>query len=1123
MGQQRNRSRKAPRLSEAAQTFIVTGMHRSGTSLAASLLESCGVFMGSRLMPAAADNPAGFFEDLDFVEFHREALAAHGFDGDGWEAAPLTSLEPTWVARANGLLLPRQGYEQWGWKDPRTVLLLSLWAKLLPGARFVFLFRAPWDVVDSLFRRGDSAIRERPERAPSIWRRYNELVLGFMSKHPDRCLLFDSDAVAGQPLGFVQAINARFDADLALPASDLFRPDLYGRRGGGRAWRTLFSSLCLDEMELYASLQRSACRLPGRSPASGRPAPPNEQEIATAFLGEWCAARSGFPPAGEPASDKRTAGADQQEGTDQERGGLARVQLFVPDRGSHSDSLSLSRFIPADGSPQRVVFSFAYDASAALRIDLADFYCFVQLSRVILKFRRAADTGIRVWAGNEMLRLPARLVDATFLDSQSEERLEIVATSEDPQLYLEVPEEFRRPGQCRLEMTLAVREIVPPQHSSLLARLVGRISHDGVLLGQENRLLGQQLAAVRQEATAELMESRRQVLASQTENARLAGTLEESTSALAEGQRRAMASQTEISSLVRALAESQQRARANQTEISRLVRALEESTSALVESQQRVIAGEAEAARLRGGLAETTRALEETRSTLSWKLTKPLRVLPLPQIPLRRTLRAVGGRTRRWPRQLAASLVRSYRNRRARGQALIASARNWNALRKPLLQTRTPQLIALAPAMAGSGAATESKTVICVTHVFPAPTRSGVQYRISRLLRWLQATGHRVLVIVCPLPGEEGDAGAGMAASSKQLRNVIVCRRDGSIEMAIPDFAELAPALSGVEFRLDAEALGEPVTADGRAAHLLQIERTFCPDGLLSAVTKIEKVMGRCVVLAVYVWMSRLLPLLSPERTLRIIDTIDVYSTKRTKVLDFGVDEWYLTPDEERGRLARADLLVGIQDQERRELEALLPGRPVITVGVDYDVVGSQDPTLVPNVLLVASDNPMNVKGLRDFLSLCWPLARREVPNATLLVVGPVGRTVSTDVAGVHVLGAVDDLADLYSRARVVINPAVAGTGLRVKTLEALSHLRPIVTWPCGLDGVPAALQPLCLVADDWFGFYRHLVAVLTQETVAFSEPDRLLIAEHLAPEAVYASLRQKLQDFFTAEDSATA
>jgi len=96
----------------------------------------------------------------------------------------------------------------------------------------------------------------------------------------------------------------------------------------------------------------------------------------------------------------------------------------------------------------------------------------------------------------------------------------------------------------------------------------------------------------------------------------------------------------------------------------------------------------------------------------------------------------------------------------------------------------------------------------------------------------------------------------------------------------------------------------------------------------------------------------------------------------------------------------------------------------VLTVGVDMKVDMSCS-TLVkaPIVLLVASGNPLNAKGLRDFLHFAWPRVRQAVPNAVLHVVGSVGRVVPGDEPGVTRMGQVDDLGPVYGAARVVINP----------------------------------------------------------------------------------------------------
>jgi O-antigen biosynthesis protein len=72
----------------------------------------------------------------------------------------------------------------WGWKDPRSVLLLNFWAELVPDARYLFVFRPPWDVVDSLYRRGDRVFSLNPRFALTMWMHYNARIRDFARGQP---------------------------------------------------------------------------------------------------------------------------------------------------------------------------------------------------------------------------------------------------------------------------------------------------------------------------------------------------------------------------------------------------------------------------------------------------------------------------------------------------------------------------------------------------------------------------------------------------------------------------------------------------------------------------------------------------------------------------------------------------------------------------------------------------------------------------------------------------------------------------------------------------------------------------------------------------------------------------
>jgi hypothetical protein len=122
---------------------VVTGMRRSGTSLTASILASAGVDMGDRLLGASAANFRGHFEDVDRLLYHQRALAANGLSADGFVAGGEPEVPTLMLAEAHDIVATRRAkHRPWGWKEPRTVLFLDFWERLLPEARFAEWSRA---------------------------------------------------------------------------------------------------------------------------------------------------------------------------------------------------------------------------------------------------------------------------------------------------------------------------------------------------------------------------------------------------------------------------------------------------------------------------------------------------------------------------------------------------------------------------------------------------------------------------------------------------------------------------------------------------------------------------------------------------------------------------------------------------------------------------------------------------------------------------------------------------------------------------------------------------------------------------------------------------------------------
>ena len=411
-------------------------------------------------------------------------------------------------------------------------------------------------------------------------------------------------------------------------------------------------------------------------------------------------------------------------------------------------------------------------------------------------------------------------------------------------------------------------------------------------------------------------------------------------------------------------------------------------------------------------------------------------------------------------------------------------------------------------------------SLLCVSNVLPYPPRAGNEYRIHRLLQWFAKQGTEVLLLVCPLPDYEV-ATERLEQMCSAYPNFAVCERDGHLWYQVDKGVADLEVLAGKKPRDFAKLLKEDQESSGVPQRLLPILRTFCPDPLMEVFSRLNEDFRPETVLVEYVFMTRVLQLLGPSY-FKIIDTHDVFSSKHEKVIGFGVeDALALANHEEAALLEKADLLIAIQSEEARQLAKMVPERQVVTAGIDFSPVGNSDIRCEkPVIICVGSANGLNIKGLQDFVRFAWPIVKREIPQAELRVIGSVGKHVEVDDPSVRILGSVDDLEGEYAQARVVINPTVAGTGLKIKTVEAICHLRPIVTWPSGADGLGIELRSLCTIATNWYEFSLHVIDLLRVGTSDDEKARREQIVQHLSPEAVYRDLALALDLPRSAESS---
>jgi glycosyltransferase involved in cell wall biosynthesis len=92
---------------------------------------------------------------------------------------------------------------------------------------------------------------------------------------------------------------------------------------------------------------------------------------------------------------------------------------------------------------------------------------------------------------------------------------------------------------------------------------------------------------------------------------------------------------------------------------------------------------------------------------------------------------------------------------------------------------------------------------------------------------------------------------------------------------------------------------------------------------------------------------------------------------------------------------------------------------------------------------------------MRRLVTGIWPLVRKRLPEARLLVAGRGTQALGLPAGdGVEILGEVDSAGELFQRLSVLCYPLERGSGMKVKVLEAIASGVPVVTTEAGAEGI---------------------------------------------------------------------
>jgi len=263
-------------------------------------------------------------------------------------------------------------------------------------------------------------------------------------------------------------------------------------------------------------------------------------------------------------------------------------------------------------------------------------------------------------------------------------------------------------------------------------------------------------------------------------------------------------------------------------------------------------------------------------------------------------------------------------------------------------------------------------------------------------------------------------------------------------------------------------------------------------------------------ILCSYVFQSKILDFL-PDTITKIIDTHDKFSNRHLMLQEEGLtpDFFYTVPKQETIALNRADKVIAIQEKEAEFFRSITKTQ-IATLGhiqaQNFLDTKREEQKLV--VGFVGSANSVNIRSLERFLEL---YKKSDLDKQlTLRIAGSICKKVTVKDPNIELLGFVESLDNFYKEVDLIINPLILGTGLKIKTIEALSYGKAIVSTAIGFEGI-ASLSPLHHLAELSLMLQElRTLADNRDEVKKLEELSRTIYTDIIAKE------RENIEEIFT-------
>ena len=258
-----------------------------------------------------------------------------------------------------------------------------------------------------------------------------------------------------------------------------------------------------------------------------------------------------------------------------------------------------------------------------------------------------------------------------------------------------------------------------------------------------------------------------------------------------------------------------------------------------------------------------------------------------------------------------------------------------------------------------------------------------------------------------------------------------------------------------------------------------------------------------------------------PERAL--VNIHYLHSLDRSFARDNSLETKFrcLMTDRAERKLMRAfPNITALSDRLSQQVRQVNPHADVRTVplGIDlslypFDLTKQRGQQPVVGLIGGFNWGPSYTAAER-LITRLWPEIKRQVPDAKLQIVGRDAQRALAkfgDIQGLEIFQDVPDTLPYFVNTDVMLYAPVAGSGMKVKVMEAFALGTPVVTTAEGVEGLPARDRVHAGICEDDRGLIDRTVEVLTTPVLAqqLRSNARALLEEHCSPPITVAQIEK--------------